>query len=127
MIFDSSDRTFFLTRQFTFDFKLLCVFEARRKLEDKLEGHRIEWRSFFLPMDLQSVHHNRDMPAGFSLYLCVADTTLPSKGTAYRANRSAGKAGFSKCILFPFLSFPVNFKILKLMTRFLTCLVLCIT
>lgn len=80
------------------------MFEARRKLEDKLEAHRIEWRSFFLPMDLQSVHHNRDMPAGFSLYLCVADTTLPSKGTAYRANRSAGKAGFSKM---HFMSFPV--------------------
>ena len=85
MIFDGSDQTYFLKRQF----------EAWRKLEDKLEAHRIEFRSFFLPMDLNSVHHNRDMPAGFTLYLCVADTTLPSKGTAYRANRSAGKARFS--------------------------------
>ena len=80
-------------------FLISFAFKARRKLEDKLEGHRIEWRSFFLPMDLNTVHHNRDMPAGFTLYLCVADTTLPSKGTAYRANRNAGKAAFSKCCL----------------------------
>ena len=46
-----------------------------------------------------------------------------------------GRQAFPKCLLCPFLSFPVNFKILKLMghfwtrcqiqmTRFLTCLVL---
>jgi len=32
------------------------------------------------------------MPAGFTLYLCVSDCTLPAKGTAHRANRNAGKA-----------------------------------
>ena len=62
-----------------------------RKLEDKLLNHRIEFRSFFLPMDLGQLHHNREMPAGFTLYLCVSDCTLPAKGTAHRANRNAGK------------------------------------
>ena len=64
-----------------------------RKLEDKLLNHRIEFRSFFLPMDLSSLHHNREMPSGFTLYLCVSDVTLPAKGTAHRANRNAGKVG----------------------------------
>jgi hypothetical protein len=67
-----------------------------RKLEDKLLNHRLEFRTFFLPMDLSQLHHNREMPAGFTFFLCVSDTTLPAKGTAHRANRNAGKVRGSK-------------------------------
>ena len=86
MIFDGSDQTYFLKRQF----------EAWRKLEDKLEAHRIEFRSFFLPMDLNSVHHNRDMPAGFTLYLCVADTTFQGHGLSGQSQCWQGKVFLKK-------------------------------
>ena len=79
-----------------FGFESFCSLPNTRKLEDKLIQHHIEFRSFFLPMDLTGLHHNRDMPAGFTLYLCVSDATLPSKGTAHRANRGASKAGDGK-------------------------------
>lgn len=79
-----------------FGFESFCSLPNTRKLEDKLIQHHIEFRSFFLPMDLNGLHHNRDMPAGFTLYLCVSDATLPSKGTAHRANRGASKAGDGK-------------------------------
>ncbi|CAK9115722.1 unnamed protein product [Durusdinium trenchii] len=62
-----------------------------RKLEDKLLFHQMEFRSFFLPVDHTSLHHNRDMPGGFTFYLIVSDATLPRSGTAHRANRSAEK------------------------------------
>lgn len=64
----------------------------QRKLEDKLVDHKLEFRSFFLPMDLTGLHHNRDMPGGFTFYMIVSDSCLPAKGTAHRASRSAGKA-----------------------------------
>lgn len=76
-----------------------CLINTR-KLEDKFIQHHIEFRSFFLPMDLSGLHHNRDMPAGFTFYLCVSDATLPSKGTAHRANRGASKAWCLKTIVF---------------------------
>ena len=72
------------------------VLPNHRKLEDKLLNHRLEFRTFFLPMDLSQLHHNREMPAGFTFFLCVSDTTLPAKGTAHRANRNAGKVRGSK-------------------------------
>ena len=62
-----------------------------RKVEDKLTNFHIETRHFFVPMDLSEVHCNRGMPAGFTMYLCVGDASLPSKGTAHRANRAAEK------------------------------------
>lgn len=65
-----------------------------RKLEDKLVHHRLEWRPFFLPVDTSELHGCREMPAGFQWYLIVSDSTLPSKGTAHRANRGAEKAAF---------------------------------
>ena len=71
---------------------LRVKFHAIRKLEDKLLYHRLEFRPFFIPMDRSHLHHNREMPCGFTLYLCVGDPTLPAKGTAHRANRNAGKA-----------------------------------
>ena len=63
-----------------------------RRLEDKLVNHKIEFRWCFLSMDLSSIHHNREMPSGFAFYVCVMDATLPSKGTAHRANRTSEKA-----------------------------------
>lgn len=56
--------------------------------------HRLEFRPFFLPVDTSELHGCREMPAGFQWYLIVADSTLPSKGTAHRANRGAEKAAF---------------------------------
>ena len=81
-----------------------------RKLEDKLLNHRLEFRTFFLPMDLSQLHHNREMPAGFTFFLCVSDTTLPAKGTAHRANRNAGKVRGSKQShsKHPWINFPVK-------------------
>ena len=72
-------------------FKLSFAESSVRKLEDKLVQHRIEWRLFFVPVDLSDIHGRREMPSAFSWYLCVADSTLPSKGTAHRANRTAEK------------------------------------
>lgn len=63
-----------------------------RKLEDKLNDYKIEFRQFFVPVDLNALHHNRSMPGGFLFYLCVADMCLPSQGTAHRASRGTGKA-----------------------------------
>ena len=72
---------------------LLCFpLHVLRKLEDKLLYHRLEFRSFFVPLDRSHLHHNREMPSGFLMYLVVGDSTLPAKGTAHRANRNAGKA-----------------------------------
>ena len=62
-----------------------------RKVEDKLTSFHIETRQFFVTMDLSDVHCNRDMPAAFTMMLCVGDASLPAKGTAHRANRSAEK------------------------------------
>ncbi|CAK9008793.1 Uncharacterized protein SCF082_LOCUS10019 [Durusdinium trenchii] len=61
------------------------------KLEDKLNDYKIEFRQFFVPVDLNALHHNRSMPGGFLFYLCVADMCLPSQGTAHRASRGTGK------------------------------------
>ena len=63
-----------------------------RKLEDKLVQHRIEMRPFFVPVDTSQLNGNRDMPSGFQWAIAVLDSTLPSKGTAYRANRGVDKA-----------------------------------
>ena len=86
------------------------VLPNHRKLEDKLLNHRLEFRTFFLPMDLSQLHHNREMPAGFTFFLCVSDTTLPAKGTAHRANRNAGKVRGSKQShsKHPWINFPVK-------------------
>ena len=67
-----------------------------RRLEDKLNDHKIEFRQFFMPLDISGLHHNRSMPGEFVFYLCVADMCLPSQGTAHRANRGIGKAMGSK-------------------------------
>lgn len=66
-----------------------------RVFEDKLVHHRVEFRPWVLTMDMTDVHSNRELPAGYTMYLCVSDTTLPAKGTAHRTNRnSAEKACF---------------------------------
>ena len=62
-----------------------------RVLEDKLDNHRVEFRTFVLTMDMADVHNNREMPAGFTMYLCVSDATLPAKGTAHRTNRNSAE------------------------------------
>ena len=78
------------------NFNLMVIaFSALRKLEDKLNHHRLEFRHFTLQIDVRSLHGSREMPAGYTFYICVADSTLPSKGTAHRANRNAEKVRVS--------------------------------
>eukprot|EP00435_Cladocopium_sp_Y103_P029455 s2934_g7.t1 len=59
-----------------------------RKIEDKLVNNcRIEIRNFVVNLDMGEVHKNREFPGAYLCWLCVADSTLPNKGTAHRALR----------------------------------------
>ena len=59
-----------------------------RKIEDKLANNcRIEIRNFVVNLDMGEVHKNREFPGAYLCWLCVADSTLPNKGTAHRALR----------------------------------------
>lgn len=61
-----------------------------RRLEDKLVAHRCDIRPFCLNLDTSSIHKNRELPNAYILWLAIADSTLPNKGTAYRALRHPG-------------------------------------
>ena len=52
-----------------------------------MANHRIELRGFTLNMNMDDLHKNREMPAGFPAYLGVVDGTLPLAGTAHRRVR----------------------------------------
>lgn len=59
-----------------------------RKLEDKLAVNcKVELRTFVVNLDVEEVHKNREFPSAYVCWIGVPDTTLPNKGTAYRALR----------------------------------------
>ncbi|CAK9010862.1 Uncharacterized protein SCF082_LOCUS10854 [Durusdinium trenchii] len=58
-----------------------------RKLEDKLNAHKIELRSFTLNLNIDQLHKNRELPMGFVCYIGVLDSSLPLRGTAHRVVR----------------------------------------
>ena len=58
-----------------------------RKLEDKLQNHKIELRPFTINISLEDLHKNREMPGAYLSFLGVADSTLPLRGTAHRSVR----------------------------------------
>ena len=43
--------------------------------------------TFVVNLDMGEVHKNREFPGAYLCWLCVADSTLPNKGTAHRALR----------------------------------------
>ena len=58
-----------------------------RKLEDKLNNHKVELRSFTLNLNVDDLHKNRELPSAYVCYLGVLDSTLPLRGTAQRVVR----------------------------------------
>lgn len=87
---------------------------ASRKLEDKLQCHKIELRPFTLNVNLQEIHKNREMPGAYLCFLGVCDSTLPLRGTAHRSVKGAPEAehainallGINSSKLFVFLHPP---------------------
>lgn len=57
---------------------------ACRKLEDKLLAVKVELRAWTLNLNLENLHQNRELPAGFVCFLGILDSCLPTKGTAHR-------------------------------------------
>eukprot|EP00435_Cladocopium_sp_Y103_P054926 s114_g18.t1 len=60
------------------------------KLEDKLNNHKVELRSFTLNLNVDDLHKNRELPSAYVCYLGVLDSTLPLRGTAHRVVRGGG-------------------------------------
>ena len=55
---------------------------------DKCGNLGIALRDIRLGVDPGNLHGNSERPIYFHGWLCVADTTLPSKGTGHRRNRN---------------------------------------
>ena len=58
-----------------------------RKLEDKLLAVKVELRQWTLNLNVDDLHKNREIPSAFVCFLGVADSCLPTKGTAHRSVR----------------------------------------
>ena len=67
----------------------LLTTHLTRRLEDKLIHHSIDFRPFHIHMDARDIHQNSAVPEAFMSLLCVAETTLPMKGTGHKASRVA--------------------------------------
>ena len=62
--------------------------QDHRAIEDKCGNLGIALRDIRLGVDPGNLHGNSERPIYFQGWLCVADTTLPSKGTGHRRNRN---------------------------------------
>ena len=60
-----------------------------RKLENKLVAVKVELRPWALNLNLEDLHKNRELPGAFMCFLGVADSSLPTKGTAHRTVRGS--------------------------------------
>ena len=56
-----------------------------RKLEDKLNNHKVELRSFTLNLNVDDLHKNRELPSAYVCYLGVLDSTLPEPESTINA------------------------------------------
>ena len=62
--------------------------QDHRTIEDKCGNLGIALRDIRFGVDPGNLHGNSERPIYFHGWLCVADTTLPSKGTGHRRNRN---------------------------------------
>ena len=67
-------------------------FEPCRVIEDKLYQQHLELRQVSIGVDLSGLHGNSERPAFYHGWICVPDTFLPPKGTAYRSNKHEADA-----------------------------------
>jgi hypothetical protein len=67
--------------------KMCFSFPRKRLIENKLEENKLGVRDIRVAVDMQGIHRNSERPAYFQAWITVPDLYLPTKGTAYRANR----------------------------------------
>lgn len=59
-----------------------------RKIEDKLQQQKLEFRTFHLNVSLANLHGNCEQPGCYQSWLVVCEHVLPAKGVSYRLPRS---------------------------------------